>query len=140
MGGIALTPGPPPKEAALALAPDAEGQVNVPLATVNDGHVHFFEIKDPAVAGATLRFFVMKEPDGTLQACMDACEICGDMGYYQDSNGLNCRNCGAPINAVSLGQTGGCNPIPVRAKVAGDHLAVDASSIYAQRIAAKGKR
>jgi uncharacterized membrane protein len=114
--------------------------VNVPLATVNDAHVHFFEIEDPKVAGATLRFFVMKKPDGSLQACMDACEICGDMGYFQNANGLNCRNCGAPINAVSLGQTGGCNPIPVRSKVEGDHLAVDASSIYAQRIAAKGKR
>jgi FTR1 family protein len=139
VAGVALTPGPPPKEAAAAERPDATGQVDLPLSTVNDGRVHFFEIPDPAVAGATLRFFVMKKPDGSLQACMDACEICGDMGYYEDAVGLNCRNCGAPINPASLGQTGGCNPIPVHSRVVGDQLHVDASSIYAQRIASKGR-
>ena len=37
-------------------------------------------------------------------------------------------------------QTGGCNPIPVVSKVVGDQLQVDAASIYAQRVIAKGKR
>jgi uncharacterized membrane protein len=86
-----------------------------------------------------LRFFTIKKPDGAMQACMDACEICGDLGYYQDTNGLNCRNCGAPINLPTLGQTGGCNPIPVSSKVVGDQLQVDAASIYDKRVIAKGK-
>ena len=71
---------------------------------------------------------------------MDACEICGDQGYYEEAGAVTCRNCSAPINLPTLGQTGGCNPIPVRSQVEGDKLLVDASSIYAQRITAKGTR
>ena len=118
----------------------ANGEISLPLASVNDGQIHFFEVPDPKNADATLRFFTIKKPDGTMQACMDACEICGDLGYYQDTNGLNCRNCGAPINLPTLGQTGGCNPIPVESHVTGDQLQVNAASIYAQRVIAKGKR
>jgi FTR1 family protein len=140
VGGVLLQPGPPPKAAALAVTPDAAGAIGVPLASVDDGTIHFFEVADPAHAGATLRFFAIKKPDGAIQACMDACEICGDLGYYQDASGLNCRNCGAPINLPTLGQTGGCNPIPVISRVQGDRLEVDAASIYAQRVIAKGKR
>jgi FTR1 family protein len=138
VGGVLLQPGPPPKAAAAAVAPDAAGEIALPLASVNDGQIHFFEVPDPK--GTILRFFTIKKPDGTMQACMDACEICGDLGYYQDTSGLNCRNCGAPINLPTLGQTGGCNPIPVSSKVVGDQLQVDAASIYAQRVIAKGKR
>ena len=140
VGGVVLQPGPPPKATAQALTPDAAGQVDLPLAAVNDGQIHFYEIPDPKSSGATLRFFAIRKPNGTIQACMDACEICGDLGYYQDTNGLNCRNCGAPINLPTLGQTGGCNPIPVQSKVEGGTVRVDAASIYAQRVIAKGKR
>jgi high-affinity iron transporter len=140
VGGVVLQPGPPPKAAAAVVAPDAQGALALPLASVNDGKVHFFEVADPEAPGAALRFFAIEKPDGSMQACMDACEICGDLGYYQDMAGLNCRNCGAPINLPTLGQTGGCNPIPVVSRVEGDRLLVDASSVYAQRILSKGKR
>jgi len=140
VGGVMLQPGPPPKAEALAVTPDAAGSIDLALASVGDGNIHFFEVADPAGAGTMLRFFAIKKPDGSLQACMDACEICGDLGYYQDASGLNCRNCGAPINLPTLGQTGGCNPIPVVSRVAGDKLVVDAASIYDKRLLAKGKR
>ena len=140
VGGVALQPGPPPKAAALAVTPDAAGAIALPLSSVGDGQIHFYETPDPKNAGASLRFVAIKKPDGTIQACMDACEICGDLGYYQDTNGLNCRNCGAPINLPTLGQTGGCNPIPVTSRTEGDMLKVDAASIYDKRIIAKGKR
>jgi uncharacterized membrane protein len=140
VGGVMLQPGPPPQAQALTVTPDAQGAIDVALASVNDGHIHFFDVADPAHAGAMLRFFTIKKPDGTMQACMDACEICGDLGYYQDTSGLNCRNCGAPINLPTLGQTGGCNPIPVASHTEGDLLKVDAASIYDKRVIAKGKR
>lgn len=140
VGGVLLQPGPPPRAQAAVVTPDAKGAIGLPLASVNDGAMHFFEVSDPQAPGTTLRFFAIQKPNGTIQACMDACEICGDLGYYQDLRGLNCRNCGAPINLPTLGQTGGCNPIPVRSAVEGDRLAVDAASIYEQRILARGKR
>jgi FTR1 family protein len=140
LGGVVLQPGPPPKAPAAVVTPDARGGIDLPLSGLRDGKIHFFEVADLKSAGAMLRFFAIEKPDGSLQACMDACEICGDLGYYQDLAGLNCRNCGAPINLPTLGQTGGCNPIPVVSKVEGDHLLVDAASVYDKRILAKGKR
>jgi FTR1 family protein len=140
VGGVLLQPGPPPKAAALPVVPDASGGIALPLSAVKDGKIHYFEVDDPKAPGTALRFFAIEKPDGSMQACMDACEICGDLGYYQDLSGLNCRNCGAPINLPTLGQTGGCNPIPVTSHVAGDRLVVDAASVYDKRILARGKR
>ena len=89
---------------------------------------------------ATLRFFTIRKPDGSMQTCMDACEICGDQGYYEEAGAVTCRNCSAPSNLPTLGQTGGCNPITVVSRVEGDRRLVDAASIQAQRITAKGTR
>lgn len=138
-GSILAQPGPPPKAAATSVV-DEGGTIALPLALAGDGGLHFFSVTDPAEAGRELRFFTIRKPDGTVQACMDACEICGDQGYYEEAGAVTCRNCAAPINLPSLGQTGGCNPIPVRSRVEGERLLVDAASIYEQRIAAKGTR
>lgn len=138
-GSILAAPGPPPKAPATAVR-DEGGTIALPLATVGDGGLHFFAVADPSEAGAELRFFAIRKPDGSMQTCMDACEICGDQGYYEENAGVTCRNCSAPINLPTLGQTGGCNPIPVRSRVDGDRLLVDAASVYAQRVTAKGKR
>jgi FTR1 family protein len=136
--GFLLQPGPPPKAEATPVIAEAGGIV-IPLASVNDGHIHFFDVADPHAPGARLRFFAIRKPDGAIQACMDACEICGDQGYYEEAGSVTCRNCSAPIVLPTLGQTGGCNPIPVASRVEGDRLIVDAASIYAQRILQKGK-
>lgn len=138
-GSILASPGPPPMAAATAVVDDA-GTIALPLAAVGDGRMHFFAVPDSAAAGAELRFFAIRKPDGSMQACMDACEICGDQGYYEEAGAVTCRNCAAPINLPSLGQTGGCNPIPLRSRVEGERLLVDAASIYAQRVTAKGTR
>jgi high-affinity iron transporter len=138
-GSILASPGPPPRTAAVPVT-DEGGTIAIPLAAVNDGALHFFAVADPQAAGEELRFFAIRKPDGAMQACMDACEICGDLGYYEEAGAVTCRNCAAPINLPTLGQTGGCNPIPVESRVAGDMLLVDAASVYAQRVTAKGIR
>ena len=138
-GSILAAPGPPPRAEAPAVTAD-QGTIALPLAAVGDGGMHFYSLADAEADGGALRFFVIRKPDGTMQACMDACEICGDQGYYEEAGAVTCRNCSAPINLPTLGQTGGCNPIPVTSRIDGDHLLVDAASIRAQRIAAKGTR
>ena len=138
-GSILAAPGPPPRAAAAPVT-DQGGTIALPLGAVSDGSMHFFDVADPGQAGASLRFFAIRKPDGTMQACMDACQICGDQGYYEEAGTVTCRNCSAPINLPTLGQTGGCNPIPVRSRVAGNELLVDAASIYAERVTAKGTR
>lgn len=43
----------------------------------------------------------------------DACNVCGDTGYYQDGNKFVCINCDVVMNKLTLGFPGGCNPIPL---------------------------
>lgn len=91
---------------ALALAGE---QARIDPAPLHDGHLHFYEVP---VGGTTVRFFAL-EVAGDVRICADACEICGDKGYYERGTELICRNCTAPIVRTSLGRTGGCNPIPL---------------------------
>ena len=45
---------------------------------------------------------------------LDACEICGDAGYYQRGGNVFCKNCAAAMYIPSIGVGGGCNPIPLK--------------------------
>jgi high-affinity iron transporter len=90
------------------------GQVSIPVSKVSDGDLHRFEAKEN---GVEVRFWLYKKPDGHIATVFDACEICGGAGFYKGPNGVICKNCGAPINAQSIGTKGGCNPVPLRAEV-----------------------
>ena len=63
--------------------------------------------------GKPVRFLIYKKPNGKLVTVMDACEICGGVGYYNGAQGLTCKNCNAPVNGQTVGEGGGCNPIPL---------------------------
>jgi len=95
-----------PPGTALPLTGD---QARIDPALLHDGHMHFYEVP---VGGTTVRLFAL-EVAGDVKVCADACEICGDKGYYERGTELICRNCTAPIVRTSLGRTGGCNPIPL---------------------------
>ena len=89
--------------------PVAGGEARFDPAPLADGRMRFYEVP---VAGQTVRFFAVQVA-GDVRTCFDACEICGDKGYYERGTELICRNCTAPIVRTSLGRTGGCNPIPL---------------------------
>lgn len=100
-----------------ALSPTTEltftnGQVTIPLAKVSDGDLHRFQANEN---GTEVRFFLYQRPDGKIATVFDACQICGAVGFYKSGNGVVCKNCAAPINPQSVGQAGGCNPIPLKA-------------------------
>ena len=71
-----------------------------------------------------VRFFLYQKPDGKVATVLDACEICGPVGFYKGSQGVICKNCAAPINPQSVGMPGGCNPIPLKAEVTGDAIVI----------------
>ncbi len=101
-----------------ALSPATEvtfqdGQVSIPLAQVSDGDLHRFAAREN---GVEVRFWLYQKPDGKVATVFDACQICGPVGFYKGPNGVVCKNCAAPINGQSVGMTGGCNPIPLRAE------------------------
>jgi FTR1 family protein len=76
------------------------------------------------VGGIAVRFLLYRKPDGKVVSVFDACSICGNVGFYKSTNGLVCKNCAAPINPQSVGQPGGCNPIPLHSTLTNDNDSV----------------
>jgi FTR1 family protein len=99
---------------AAAAPPDAKlitaqgDRVSIPLSEVADSKLHFFAVESE---GKVVRFLILRKPDGHYAAALDACLICGPIGYYQDGQNVICRNCSAPIYIPSIGEAGGCNPV-----------------------------
>jgi high-affinity iron transporter len=104
------------------------GQVVVPLNQVYDGDLHRYEAK---VGEVEVRFWIYQKPDGKIATLLDACEICGPIGFYKGRNGIVCKNCAAPINPQSVGMPGGCNPVPLKAEVASDAVIISEADVAA---------
>jgi FTR1 family protein len=102
------------------------GAVRLPVASVSDGNLHRFELRDD---GVSVRFIVIEKPDRTLATAFDACEICGTQGYYQKGPEIICRNCGSDIVISTIGVRGGCNPIPLASHVDGAMLVINADAL-----------
>ena len=103
-------------------------QVSIPLAQVSDGDLHRFATQEN---GVEVRFWLYQKPDGKVATVFDACQICGPVGFYKGPNGVVCKNCAAPINGQSVGMTGGCNPIPLRAEQTADTVIIRESDVAA---------
>ncbi len=107
----------------------AGGAVRIPVSQVSDGDLHRFSAE---LNGTEIRFWLMRRPDGSIASVFDACEICGPAGFYRSGNGqIICKNCAAPINPQSVGQAGGCNPVPLAATVGGGTVIVTQSELAA---------
>jgi high-affinity iron transporter len=116
-----------------ALSPAIEvaftnGEVKIPLAQISDGDLHRFEAKSNATE---IRFWLYQKPDGKIATVFDACDICGAVGFYKSSNGVVCKNCSAPINPQSVGASGGCNPVPLKATQTADAIVIQEADIAA---------
>src|SRR5437660_12297269 len=107
------------------------GQVSIPLTQVSDGDLHRYAVN---VNGTEVRFFLYQKPDGNVATVFDACGICGAVGFYKTSTGLVCKNCAAPVNPQSVGQPGGCNPIPLAATTSGDAVTIAESDLAAAAV------
>jgi high-affinity iron transporter len=116
-----------------ALSPATEirftnGQVAIPLKQISDGDLHRFEALEN---GTQIRFWLYQKPDGKIATVFDACQICGAVGFYKTATGVVCKNCGAPVNPQSVGSTGGCNPIPLKATQTADAVMIQEADIVA---------
>ena len=76
-----------------------------------------------------IRFLLFKKPDGNLVSVADACQICGPVGFYIGSQGITCKMCASPLNAASMGQPGGCNPVPLKSTIAGGQVTIAAADL-----------
>jgi high-affinity iron transporter len=121
-----------------ALSPTAPvtlvgSQVTLPTADINDDKLHRFgvHVDDGKRGSVEVRFLLFKKPDGNIVSVADACQICGPVGFYIGSQGITCKMCASPLNAGSMGQKGGCNPIPLKSTISAGQLVIQAADLRA---------
>ena len=88
----------------------ANNMVQVPVDQLKDRELHHYQV---AVGGAEVRFIAIIDSSDTVRVGLDACQICGNQGYYQQGQNVICRNCGSAIYIPTIGSAGGCNPIHI---------------------------
>jgi hypothetical protein len=90
--------------------------------------------------GTDFRLDAVRRPDGKVVVTLDACVVCAPQGYSQLGGDLFCKYCGTPIPIMTVGQAGGCNPVPLDSTVTGDKVTVDAAkAVSTWRETTKGK-
>jgi len=73
---------------------------------------------------ANVRILTITRSDGSAAVAYDACALCGAAGYAQEGDELICKRCDAPINRDTVGEAGGCNPIPLKYTLEGDEIVI----------------
>ena len=90
--------------------------VIVSFEQVADGHLHRFGYTTEK--GKTIRFIVIKKPNSSAYGIgLDACDICGETGYYEREGQVVCNLCNVVMNINTIGFKGGCNPIVIDYKI-----------------------
>ncbi|MBR1591557.1 MAG: DUF2318 domain-containing protein [Ruminococcus sp.] len=86
--------------------------VYVTFEQVADGHLHRFGYTTDN--GVQIRFIVIKKPNSSSYGIgLDACDICGETGYYEKDGQVVCKLCDVVMNINTIGFKGGCNPIVI---------------------------
>ena len=106
-----------------------DGVATIPFSQVEDGHLHRFEYK--AKDGTVMRFIIIKKNGGAYGIGLDACENCGDAGYYEKDGKIICKKCEVAINLATIGFKGGCNPIPFPYKTGNGKITIQTTDLDA---------
>ena len=121
-----------------------DGKVYIPFEQVNDGHLHRFTVETEAgyetktnspnyatQGGVGVRFIVIQKPGGVSYGVgMDACDICGETGYYERDGQVVCRKCDVVMNISTIGFKGGCNPLVFDYEVVDGNIVIDLETLY----------
>lgn len=100
-----------------------DDSVVVSFEQVADGHLHRFGYTTEK--GKTVRFIVIKKPNSSAYGIgLDACDICGETGYYEREGQVVCNLCNVVMNINTIGFKGGCNPIVIDYKLQDGNIIV----------------
>jgi uncharacterized membrane protein len=108
---------------------DTDGEVRINISDVSDGKAHYYTYKNE---GKTIKFFVVKSPDGAIRAAFDACDVCfhAKKGYGQEGDFMVCNNCGMKFHSSRVNVVeGGCNPAPLKRENVGDLVVIKVADI-----------
>ena len=106
------------------------GTILVPMENVSDGHLHRFEYRTDK--NIDVRWIVVKKPNSAAFGVgLDACEVCGNAGYFERNGQIICKRCDVVMNINTIGFKGGCNPIPMPYEVKDGNLIFRLSDIIA---------
>lgn len=107
-----------------------EDDVHIPLTLLEDGHLHRFEYTGEN--GIAIRWIVILKPGSAAYGVgLDACEVCGDAGYFERSGQVICKRCDVVMNINTIGFKGGCNPIPLAYRIADGQMVITIEDILA---------
>ncbi len=123
--GFYLYQRPPAMARAQTLVPQSS-EVRIPVTSIPLRKVVYYEVE----AGTTsYRLLLLQPKTGDYRVTLDACTLCGPKGYYQKGDKVICRHCGAPLIPETVGQPGGCNPVPIQFKLDGETIRVSVRDI-----------
>ena len=95
----------------------------IPLTQVEDYHLHRFTYTTENDVG--IRFIVIRKPGGSAYGIgLDACDICGETGYYERDDQVVCKLCDVVMNVQTIGFKGGCNPIVIDYEIKDGYIIV----------------
>ena len=131
---VALTYGVAQTQKVITLSPPEEyslkdGVATITFSQVSDGHLHRFQYK--AKDGTVMRFIIIKKNGGAYGVGLDACDNCGDAGYYEKDGKIICKKCDVAINLATIGFKGGCNPVPFDYQVKPGKIVIQTSVLDA---------
>ncbi|HZY62712.1 MAG TPA: Fe-S-containing protein [Edaphobacter sp.] len=108
-------------------------QAIVSTSQITDNQLHRYgvNVDDGKGGSVQVRFLLYKKPDGNIVSVADACHICGPVGFYISSQGITCKMCASPLVPQSMGQPGGCNPIPLKSAIGGGEVVIQAADLRA---------
>ena len=106
------------------------GSVRIPMGEISDSNLHIYSVD---ASGTSLRFLVIRKPNGSWGTALDACLICGMAGYRQEGSNVVCRNCASAIYIPTIGEAGGCNPVGVPSRMENGALVIDVSNLAEAR-------
>lgn len=100
----------------------------VPFEKVADGHLHRFGYTTDN--GITVRFIIIKKPNSSAYGVgLDACDICGEAGYYERKGQVVCNRCDVVMNINTIGFKGGCNPKVIEYSIEDGNIVVPTSTL-----------
>ena len=105
-------------------------RILISMESVSDGHLHRFEYKTDNEVN--VRWIVVKKPgSASFGVGLDACEVCGNAGYYERNGQVICKRCDVVMNINTIGFKGGCNPIPLSYETQDGNLIFDLADLTA---------